>query len=135
MSSDEDIFKMVAGEMAPRLNLEPGLLLKLLHNREKQSSTVLTPSLAIPHIVIPGKNLFDILVARCKEGIVFSNTHNKVHAVFVIVGTKDERHFHLQALSAIAQISQDPDFEKKWMSAKNKNALRDIVLLGTRRRL
>jgi len=129
-----EFFKIVAGEMAPRLNQESGLLLKLLHNREKQGSTVLNPSLAIPHIIIPAKQLLDILLARCKEGIVFSDSQRKVQAVFVIVGTKDERHFHLQALSAIAQISQEPDFEKKWMSAKNKNALRDVVLLGTRRR-
>ena len=132
--SVSDFFKIVAGQMAPRLNQKPGLLVKLLHNREKQSSTVLSPHLAIPHIVIQGEKLFDIILARCREGIVFSEMHGKVQAVFVIVGTKDERRFHLQALSAIAQITQNPDFEKKWMSAKNENALRDIVLLGTRRR-
>jgi len=130
-----EFFKMVADEMAPRLKKPSGFLLKLLHKREKQSSTVLSPGLAIPHVIIPGKQLLDILLARSKEGIIFSDLHKKVHAVFVIVGTKDERHFHLQSLSAIAQISQDPDFEKKWMSAKNKDSLRDIVLLGTRRRL
>lgn len=129
-----DFFKLVAEAMAPRLNEEPDLLLKLLHDREKQSSTALSPSLAIPHIIIQGEHLFDILLARCKEGISFSDTYQKVRAVFVIIGTKDERHFHLQALSAIAQIAQDASFEKKWMSAKSKDALKDIILLGTRRR-
>jgi len=129
-----DFFKLVAEEMAPRLNEKPELLLKLLRDRESQSSTVLNPALAIPHIVIQGEHLFDILLARCKEGIVFSDKYPKVHAVFVIIGTKDERHFHLQALSAIAQIAQNTGFEKRWMSAKSKDALKDIVLLGTRRR-
>ncbi len=127
-------FKLVAGEVAPRLNEKPDLILKLLQDRESQSSTVLSPALAIPHIVIRGEHHFDILLARCKEGIVFSDKYPKVHAVFVILGTKDERHFHLQALSAIAQIAQNPGFEKRWMSAKSKDALKDIVLLGTRRR-
>ena len=129
-----DFFKLVAGEMAPRLNEKPDLMLKLLQDREGQSSTVLSPALAIPHIVVQGEHLFDILLARCKEGIVFSDKYPKVHAVFVIIGTKDERHFHLQALSAIAQIGHNPGFEKRWMSAKSKDALKDIVLLGTRRR-
>jgi len=40
----------------------------------------------------------------------------------------------LRALAAIAQIAMDPQFEKKWMSAKNEETLRDIVLLGKRRR-
>ncbi|NQT32778.1 MAG: PTS sugar transporter subunit IIA, partial [Candidatus Omnitrophica bacterium] len=48
--------------------------------------------------------------------------------------TRDERNFHLRALSAIAQIVQDPRFEKKWMKARSKEALRDIVLLGKRKR-
>jgi len=57
-----------------------------------------------------------------------------VHAAFVLIGTRDERRFHLHALSAIAQIIQDPDFERKWMAAKSGEALRDIVLLSTRMR-
>ena len=130
-----DFFELVADEMAPRLNQQADSVLNLLRQREKQSSTVLRPDLAIPHIVIDGEHRFDILLARCKEGIIFSDSCRKVKAVFVIIGTRDERNFHLQALSAIAQIVQDESFEKRWMSAKSKDALRDIVLLGTRRRL
>jgi len=75
-----------------------------------------------------------ILLVRCRQGIIFPEKEQKVHMVFVIAGTKDERNFHLRALSAIAQIVQDPKFEDKWMSAKNKEGLRDIVLLGKRKR-
>jgi len=130
----KDFFKAAADTLSHRLNAEPAQLAKLLMEREKQSSTVLSPTLAIPHIIVEGNHLFDILLARCKEGIVFSESQQKVHAVFVIIGTTDERHFHLQALSAIAQIVQEPSFEKAWMAAKGKDALKDIVLLGTRRR-
>ena len=81
-----------------------------------------------------GEHAFDILLARCKGGIIFSKDVPSVHAVFVLVGSKDERNFHLRALSAIAQIVQDPHFDKKWEDAKSEEALRDIVLLGKRRR-
>jgi mannitol/fructose-specific phosphotransferase system IIA component (Ntr-type) len=84
--------------------------------------------------VIEGVNIFEILVVRCTEGVVFSDEEKNVHAIFLIVGTRDERNFHLRALSAIAQIVQDPDFEDKWMAAKNEDVLRDIMLLGKRRR-
>jgi len=130
----KDFFKAAADTLSHRFNAEPAQLAKLLMEREKQSSTVLSPTLAIPHIIVEGNHLFEILLARCKEGIVFSESQQKVHAVFVIIGTTDERHFHLQALSAIAQIVQEPSFEKAWMAAKSKDALKDIVLLGTRRR-
>jgi len=130
----EDFFKLVADTMAENLKVEPNILLKLLLEREKDSSTVLAPGMAIPHIIIEGEHTFDILIARCKEGVVFSKAGQEVHALFVLVGTKDERNFHLRALAAIAQIAMDPQFEKKWMSAKNEETLRDIVLLGKRRR-
>ena len=64
----------------------------------------------------------------------FSDKHPNVRAVFMLVGTKDERNFHLRALAAIAQIVQDPVFERKWQAARSEQALRDVVLLGTRHR-
>ena len=59
-----------------------------------------------------------------------------VNAVFVLVGTKDERNFHLRALSTIAGIVQDHNFERKWLRAKSEKALRDVVLqrMGKRHR-
>ena len=127
-------FSLVAEKLSFRLNLEKNYLYQLLLKREKESSTVLSSYLAIPHIVIEGKNTFDILLARCKRGVNFPQGL-KVFAVFVLVGTKDERNFHLYALSAIAQIVSNPHFEKKWMQAKDKEALRDVILLGKRKRL
>jgi len=131
----ENFFKLVADTLADKLKIESYEILNLLNEREMQSSTVLRANLAIPHIIIEGQHVFDILIARCKEGVIFSDLEPNVQAVFVIAGTKDERNFHLFSLSAIAQIVQDPNFEKKWIAAKSKEALRDIVLLGKRRRI
>ena len=95
---------------------------------------MLNPSLAIPHVVIQGERTFEILLARSREGIAFSDHAPRVHAVFVMVGTRDERNFHLRALAAVAQIVRDPDFMRRWMAARNEQALRDVVLLGDRSR-
>jgi hypothetical protein len=35
---------------------------------------------------------------------------------------------------AVAQVVQGPDFEKRWLGARNTEALRDIVLLSGRKR-
>jgi len=130
----KDFFDLAARQMAERVQTSAENLSDLLLARERESSTVLSPSLAIPHIVIEGEKIFDILLARCRKGIVFSKDSPKVHTVFALFGTRDERNFHLRVLSAIAQIVQDPDFEGKWMAAKNKQALRDVILLSKRRR-
>lgn len=132
--SVEKFFEIVADALSKRLDMELTDLHRLLLDREKESSTVLSPGLAIPHIIVQGEHKFDILLARCKEGIIFSEDRPSIHAVFVLIGTKDERNFHLFALSAVAQIVQDPHFDKRWLNAKSKEGLRDIVLLGKRKR-
>jgi len=130
----EDFFRRASDAMSERLKIIPSVLYNLLVTREKETSTVLNPHLAIPHIIIDGENTFEILLARAQKGIRFSDEYPNVQTVFVLVGTRDERNFHLRVLSAIAQVVQSPDFEKKWISARSEKELRDVVLLGTRRR-
>ncbi len=133
MSAD-DFFAIVAENLAPRLGIDPPELRRKLEEREGESTTVLNTFLAIPHIVIEGVHAFDILLARCQGGIEFSEAFSGVQAMFVLAGSKDERNFHLRSLAAIAQIVQDPDFERKWIMAKGVKELRDIILLGERLR-
>jgi amino acid transporter/mannitol/fructose-specific phosphotransferase system IIA component (Ntr-type) len=129
-----EFFAMVADEMAERLGIEKAIMMKLLHDREKDSSTVLTPGLAIPHIVVAGEGRFEIMLARCREGVEFSESSQNIRAIFVLAGSRDERNFHLRALAGLAQIVQDPHFEENWVMAKGREDLRDLILLGKRRR-
>ncbi|MFW6137855.1 MAG: amino acid permease [Spirochaetota bacterium] len=133
-STSEEFFSMAASTMAEQLNIERESLFELLQKRERESSTAITPSVAIPHIVIDGEKKFAILLARSRKGIYFSDAAPNVQAVFVLAGTRDERNFHLVSLAAIAQIVQEPDFEKRWKNARNTEQLRDVVLLGKRKR-
>ena len=133
----EEFFRLVADSMARSeidRNTLPSALFESLLRRERECSTVIAPGLAIPHVVIDGEHMFNILLARSRGGIDFSGNQPPVHAVFVLIGTRDERNFHLRVLSAIAQLALEPHFERKWMQARGTEALRDIVLLGERKR-
>ncbi|MFA6743287.1 MAG: PTS sugar transporter subunit IIA, partial [Candidatus Neomarinimicrobiota bacterium] len=70
----------------------------------------------------------------CKKGIWFSDEHPAVRAVFVLAGSADERNFHLKALSAVAQISLQADFQKRWLTARDATQLRDLIHLSERHR-
>ena len=129
-----EFFAMVADEMADRLGIEKAIMMKLLHDREKDSSTVLTPGLAIPHIVVRGEGRFEIMLARCREGVEFSESASSIRAIFILAGSRDERNFHLRALAGLAQIVQDPHFDERWVRAKGREDLRDLILLGKRQR-
>jgi basic amino acid/polyamine antiporter, APA family len=130
----KEFFKLTAGELSDSLDISHKELYKLFIEREKESPTSINPDIAIPHIIIEGEKHFDVLLARCKNGIVFGKDFPSVKAVFALVGTRDERNFHLRALASIAQIVSSKDFMTRWMRAKNKEDLRDIVLLGERKR-
>ena len=132
--SSGELCAIVAEKMADQIAVDKAVINKALLDREEQCSTVLSPGLAIPHVVVEGAHKFAILLARCKEGIVFPGAEKKVQTVFVLIGTRDERSFHLRALSAIALITQDPDFDQKWIEAKDEEALRSIILLSKRKR-
>ena len=130
----EAFAEMVASTLAPRLGVGPEEMAGRLLERETMSSTVLLPGLAIPHVVIEGTERFEMLIARCRDGILFPGQEERVHAAFVLAGTSDERNFHLRALSAIAQTVQWPDFETNWLLAPDAEALRRMVLRAARRR-
>ncbi|MCK5541897.1 MAG: cation:proton antiporter [Desulfobacterales bacterium] len=130
----EEFFMLVSNAMSDSLNISPLVLNEMLTKREEEVTTVLAPGLAIPHIIIDGEKKFSILLARGKKGIDFSKSKPLVYAAFVLVGSKDERNFHLRALSSIAQIVLDPRFEKKWMRARSKTAIRDVIINADRKR-
>jgi len=129
-----DFFTKVSAVLAPRLKMAEHEIMHHLLTREEESSTVIGPGIAIPHIVVEDHHNFDILLARCKPGIDFNFSGDKVQTVFLLIGSREERNFHLRALSAIAQIVQNKNFMRKWMAARSTEALRDIVLLGQRLR-
>jgi mannitol/fructose-specific phosphotransferase system IIA component (Ntr-type) len=129
-----ELFRLVADELSDRLSVDKKELVAALEARERESSTVIGPTLAVPHVVIEKTKAFDILLARSRAGFIFPPDKKGIHAVFVLVGSKDERNFHLQALAAIAQIVQEPGFDEKWLAAREEQSLRDLVVLGERKR-
>lgn len=129
----EDFFRDVSGVLGSELNMDPEKLYVKFVERERESSTVLRKGLAIPHIVIEGKNIFRILLVRAKSGIIFPED-KLAHIIFILIGSSDERNLHLKVLAAIAQVTESPQFDKRWFEARNSEELKNIVLLAERRR-
>ena len=133
-TSAEELFAKSADALTDRLNISRDILLEKLRTRETQSSTVIMPGLAIPHIIVEGEGLFDLLVVRCGKGAIFGPEQPAIQAAFVLVGSDDQRNYHLRALMAIAHIVQEHDFMVQWLAAPQPEHLRDILLLSSRQR-
>lgn len=136
--SRDEFFQIVSQAIAERWGVDPILVQDKLSDREAQASTLIYPGVAvphaIPHIIVDGENVFDIVLVRNKHGIDWNDEGEVVYTAFCLIGSKDERNFHLKALMSIAQILQDPDFHKQWMQARTPGELRSVMLVAKRRR-
>lgn len=132
--SARELFARAAQALAPKLGIEAKQLEERFLARERESSTMLEPGLAIPHVIIEGEQVFEVLPVRCKQGALFSELNPPVTTIFFLVGSTDERNFHLSALMTIAHIVQEPGFRDRWHGASDAEALRDLILLSGRER-
>jgi len=128
------LFEIVSEEIADKIEMDSEEIFSLLKDRQEDCNTAISPFIAIPHIIIDGSDHFFLMLIRCKEGIKFTSEEDSVKAVFVFVGTKEDRAFHLKTLAAIATLVQQKDFEDKWLNAKDTHYLRDLILLSKRMR-
>jgi len=130
--TQDGLFQLLAETFAQKQKLNPEEVKQLFWAREKESTTMIAPGLAIPHIILPGEDQFEIIVLRARKGILFNEESQPVHQVFALGGSKNERNFHLQALMAIAQIVQNEGFSHNWLRARNTQELRHQILLAER---
>jgi amino acid transporter/mannitol/fructose-specific phosphotransferase system IIA component (Ntr-type) len=130
----ENFFQQAAETLAQRLDADTDDIRQRLLARERESSTVLRPGLAVPHIIVDGEGRFELLVLRSQGGVAFDEVHEPIHAAFVLAGSRDERNLHLKALMAIAHVVEQPEFDKRWLAARGPEELRDLLILSGRRR-
>jgi mannitol/fructose-specific phosphotransferase system IIA component (Ntr-type) len=131
----QELFEFMAEKLKEQY---PGTdLLALFRERETAGTTALTPFFAIPHIIVDrdsGNGNFHLAVVRCREGIFFSDDRPAVKAVFFLIGSKSQRTLHLKVLASLAQIVDNPSFEKKWLEVAGPNYLKSLLLSEKRGR-
>jgi len=130
----EKIFQRISNILAKRMQTNKYVLFEKFLHREAQGGTIIQPGLAIPHIIVEGEDKFDILLVRAVDGIDFPHAKEPVKIMFILAGSKDQRNYHLRALMAIAQIAQQKHFEQLWMTARDTQAIRNLILLSARKR-
>jgi len=132
--SAEEVFRRLSRILETRLDISEYVLFEKFLHREEEGGTVVQPGFAIPHIVVDGEQKFDVVLVRAREGIDFADAPDPVRTMFVLVGSRDERNYHLRALMAIAQIAQEKGFEGRWLAARDTAAIRNLILLSKRNR-
>jgi amino acid transporter len=122
------LFDKISINFEKKFNKPKEYFFRLFKQREEISSSVIQNGIAIPHIIIEGKNEFNLLVMRSKQGIIFPN-NKLIDIAFILCGTMDNRYLHLKTLAFIAKTISDNKFKKQFLSARNNETIKSLLLL------
>lgn len=129
----DELFKAISKKLSKKVQIKEKTLFRLLKSRSTDSNVVIHPGMAIFSTRIRGHNKFEIVLVRTKKGLVISEDIDPIHCIFIILATKDYESFYYHCLMWLVQISEDKEFEKRWIDAKDEQNLRDILLESWKR--
>ncbi len=130
--NSDSLFEIIGEPIATARDSSPREIARRFRQREREAVTALKPEFAIPHIIIDGSGGFEMVVARGKNGIWFSNESPKVSSVFAMAGTEDQWHFYLRVLAVIAQVVRMEDFYDEWHKAGEIDDIRRLLITRVR---
>ena len=130
----EKLLNIVVKNISKEIEMTEKKIISRFLKRQEESNTAISNFLAIPHIVIDGKNKMFLTIVRSKEGIKFTESENKIKAIFLLGGTKEKRLLHLKTLASIATLVGQKDFQKNWLNADNIIELKNLMILSNRKR-
>jgi amino acid transporter/mannitol/fructose-specific phosphotransferase system IIA component (Ntr-type) len=133
--SQEALFMLLGKELAQKGILDLEKTRGLLADREKKGSTVLLQGVAMSDIPHPDPDGVAFLAARLDPGVLLQTGQEPVRAFFLLVVGENKTNEYLQALAALAQVTHHLDFMPNWLAGRDSERLRDVLLLGPRRRL
>lgn len=89
------------------------------------------PGVGISHLVVRGEDVLRLVIVRDVNRLALGNA--EVFAYFLVLTSEDRRQSYVPAVAALSQIVLAEDFEKRWLTTKKKERLKDILDLGERR--
>jgi Kef-type K+ transport system membrane component KefB/mannitol/fructose-specific phosphotransferase system IIA component len=126
----DELYDKVAESLSVRLQLGADELVGLFRERQRVQNVAITPDVAIPHLLLEGRGVFELVICRVARGVAFESEQRRPLAVFVLASTLDQRNLHLQTLAAVAGIAQRPNFAAQWLQPADGESLRTWLVAG-----
>lgn len=128
----DEVFKICISELHKEYSVNTESVKKEFFSRKGIEHTAINEFLAIPHIVV-NEDILKLFIVRNKSGVRFSEKADSIKCMFILIGTKNDKKFHLQTLAAIAKISLEKGFEENWLRIKSES-IKEFIILSERKR-
>jgi mannitol/fructose-specific phosphotransferase system IIA component (Ntr-type) len=138
-------FGEVVGKAAARLDKKfPGkgeMLVVSFMEGTRVGATPVSHGIALPHVRLPDVDHPEMIMIRCHQGVAieiddeFLGEHsspNPIHAFFFLVSPEADPGQHLRILAQVAGHADDEKFLKRWLSARNEQEMKEILLRDDR---
>lgn len=139
--SGNTTFGEVVGRAAARLDKKfPGkgeLLVEGFMEGTQVGATPVSHGIALPHLRLPEIEYPEMVMVRCHKGVAididvgFSGEQAApapVFAFFFLISPENDPGQHLRILAQIASLADDESFLKRWLSAKDEQEMKEVLL-------
>ena len=140
--SFKEVVLQVAALLAQKLPLPADQLTKGFLEGARYGNSLLTRSVALPHLRLSETDQPMLLLVRCRQGVALSfeelhfeanrgedSTNNAVLAFIFLVSPEDKPRLHLRILSEIVKHIDSDAFLQAWKMAESEDDIR-LALLG-----
>jgi PTS system nitrogen regulatory IIA component len=120
-TTKDDLLVEMAGALASvETALEPGMLVRILREREALQSTGIGEGVAIPHGKVHGLGRLVATFARSKGGVDFDSIDGQpTQLLFLLIVPEQSGGQHLKALARISRFFRDASFREKLLAAND----------------
>jgi len=116
--------KFAAADGAPAVDL----VLQVLLEREKISTTAIGEGVAIPHGKLADVDRVRAVFARSTAGVDFSSLDGApTHLFFALIAPEDGAADHLKAMARISRLLKDGAFRERLLKGTSGKELFDII--------
>ena len=124
----ECVLKEGAEILSEKSGISSDLIYGALLERNYLGETPAESGIALPHLLLEEVDDFYLVIARSVTGLEFPTSDQTIHAIFILLGSRDNPSRHLRFLAEIARRAEDPGFIDRWIKAKGMGELVDILL-------
>jgi nitrogen PTS system EIIA component len=126
--------KGVLGELAEAIasydtNIDKGMLVKVLIEREHLGSTGIGDGVAIPHGKLSSVKQPIVSFGRSKKGLDFDSMDGQpAYLFFLLLAPENSSGVHLQVLTKIARILKSSTFRKTLMQVGSREEIYETII-------
>ncbi len=124
----EEVIRRGARLLSKMSGISYDLILGAMLERNRLGETPADAGVALPHLLLNDVKGFHLVAVRSIHGIEFPVSEHRVHAVFMLLGERDNPTRHLRFLAEIARRAERPNFIDQWITAEFENELPELLL-------